>query len=96
MKGQIEMAKRKTSSSPPGPKAGESESDEAGERSEDAEAWPVVKLTLQPNIFTAIQAGAQPNESVQHWIIRHLASHFQVAPIIRHRGQRSRPPQDPK
>jgi len=58
----------------------------------DSKQWPIVKLTLQPDILEAIKNDAGEHESVQHAIIRILAAHFKLTPIIRQRGQRSRPP----
>ena len=53
------------------------------------ERWPVVKVTMQPAIFDALDAVREPGESIQAALSKILAKHFGIEPEIRVRGNPS-------
>ena len=53
------------------------------------ERWPVVKVTMQPAIYAALDAVRGPGESIQAALSKILAEHFGIEPVIRVRGNPS-------
>ena len=57
--------------------------------SKSDQPWPVVKVTMQPEIYAALDAVRGPDESIQAALSKILAKHFGIDPVIRVRGNPS-------
>ena len=59
------------------------------EPDETEERWPVFKVTMHPEIYAALDAVREPGETIQVALVKIVAKHFGIEPVIRGRGNTS-------